>query len=139
MRGNAGGDEITIGENKEFLVSSGVHADCSGERRALLRNGCIRVEPQPIVEHKGDQMTSRIHELLHALEVARLESLEALSEQDSLATPASEAILQRLANIQLALTAAREEIASQVGRGGEALPEIKRDKSGNPGAPRTAI
>ena len=66
-------------------------------------------------------MTSRIHELLHALEAARLESLEALSEQDRLATPASEAILQRLANIQLALTAAREEIASQVGRGGEAL------------------
>jgi hypothetical protein len=65
-------------------------------------------------------MVSRIHELLHALEAARLESLEALSEQGRLASPASEAILQRLANIQLALTAAREEIASQVGRGGEA-------------------
>jgi hypothetical protein len=64
-------------------------------------------------------MASRIHELLHALE-PRLESLEALSEQGRLASPASEAILQRLANIQLALTAAREEIASQVGRGGEA-------------------
>ena len=57
---------------------------------------------------------------MHALEAARLESLEALSEQGRLASPASEAILQRLANIQLALTAAREEIASQVGRRGEA-------------------
>jgi hypothetical protein len=26
LRGNAGGDEITIGENKELLVSQGVHA-----------------------------------------------------------------------------------------------------------------
>ena len=68
----------------------------------------------------GDQMASRMHELLHALEAARLKSLEALSEQGRLVSPASEAILQRLANIQLALTAAREEIASQVGRGGEA-------------------
>ena len=65
-------------------------------------------------------MASRTHELLHALQAARLEAIEALSEQGRLASPASEQILHRLANIQLALTAVREEIASQVGRGGEA-------------------
>ena len=90
--------------------------------KRLLRNETAvnELKSWPIVEHMGDQMASRMHELLHALEAARLESLEALSEQGRLVSPASEAILQRLANIQLALTAAREEIASQVGRGGEA-------------------
>ena len=65
-------------------------------------------------------MASRTHELLHALEAARLDAIKALSEQGGLASPASDQILHRLGNIQLALTAVREEIASQVGRGGEA-------------------
>jgi hypothetical protein len=65
-------------------------------------------------------MASRMHELQRALESARVAAIEALSGQDSVTSPASDSILRRLADIQLALTAVREEMASQVGRGGEA-------------------
>lgn len=65
-------------------------------------------------------MASRMHELQRALESARVAAIEALSGQDSVTSPASDPILHRLADIQLALTAVREEMASQVGRGGEA-------------------
>ena len=58
------------------------------ECRYDLASDSIRVESWPIVEHMGDQMASRMHELLHALEAARLESLEALSEQGRLVSPA---------------------------------------------------
>jgi hypothetical protein len=67
-------------------------------------------------------MASRMHELQRALESARVAAIEALSRQDSVTSPASDSTLRRLADIQLALTAVREEMASQVGRGGEAPP-----------------
>lgn len=65
-------------------------------------------------------MASRMHELQRALESARIAAIETLSGQDSVTSPASDSILHRLVDIQLALTAVREEMASHVGRGGEA-------------------
>jgi len=64
-------------------------------------------------------MASRMHELQRALESARVAAIEALSGQDSVTSSASNTILHHLADVQLALTAVREEIASQIGRSGE--------------------
>lgn len=60
-----------------------------------------------------------MHELQRALESARVAAIEALSEQGSMTSSASDSILHRLSEIQLALTAVREVIASQLGRSGE--------------------
>ena len=65
---------------------------------------------------------TRMLELQRALEAARLEAIEMLLGESSLASPGFDPVLQRLANIQLALTALREETALGIGRGGESTP-----------------
>jgi hypothetical protein len=66
----------------------------------------------------------RMLELQRALEAARLEAIETLLVGEStLASPAFDPVLERLAHIQLALTALREETSSGIGRGGESTPK----------------
>jgi hypothetical protein len=66
----------------------------------------------------------RMLELQRALEAARLEAIETLLLGESaLASPAFDPVLERLAHIQLALTALREETSSGIGRGGESTPQ----------------
>jgi hypothetical protein len=56
-------------------------------------------------------MTKPVHTLLHALESERLREIEALASWDVRSALATEA-LERLAYIQLAITAVREELAA---------------------------
>ena len=72
----------------------------------------------------------RMLELQRALEAARLEAIETLLVGEStLASPALDPVLERLAHIQLALTALREETSSGIGRGGEINSEISAEHS----------
>jgi hypothetical protein len=69
-------------------------------------------------------MTQRmpIHALRHTLEDARLQAVQELASAGGGAPPISDEALQRIAFLQIALVAVREELAAhevKVGGGGE--------------------